>query len=117
MRVLIVGCGYVGIPLRVELSKRGHEVFGLRRSRGEEREQLLGAVHLEKLVPAVILRVAGIYGRGRGYWLKQFLSGEARLQGCGEKFINMIHRDDLVGVIIASLEHGHAGEVYNAVDD
>ena len=32
MRVLIVGCGYVGFPLATELVKRGHVVFGLRRS-------------------------------------------------------------------------------------
>ena len=32
MRVLIVGCGYVGLPLGVELVGQGHEVFGLRRS-------------------------------------------------------------------------------------
>src|SRR5260370_30069989 len=32
MRVLIVGCGYIGLPLGTELVKWGHEVFGLRRS-------------------------------------------------------------------------------------
>ena len=32
MRVLIVGCGYVGLPLGKELVRRGHDVFGLRRS-------------------------------------------------------------------------------------
>src|ERR1043166_181721 len=32
MRVLIVGCGYVGIQLGAELTRQGHEVFGLRRS-------------------------------------------------------------------------------------
>src|SRR5882757_5231054 len=32
MRALIVGCGYVGLPLGAELVRRGHEVFGLRRS-------------------------------------------------------------------------------------
>jgi len=31
MRVLIVGCGYVGLPLGAELARRGHKVFGLRR--------------------------------------------------------------------------------------
>src|ERR1035438_1683838 len=38
MRVLIVGCGYVGIPLGAELVKQGQEVFGLRRSTGAEAE-------------------------------------------------------------------------------
>src|SRR6266478_7624977 len=32
MRVLIVGCGYVGMSLGAELSRLGHEVFGLRRT-------------------------------------------------------------------------------------
>src|ERR1041385_181617 len=32
MRVLIVGCGYVGLPLGKQLVRQGHEVFGLRRS-------------------------------------------------------------------------------------
>jgi nucleoside-diphosphate-sugar epimerase len=32
MRVLIVGCGYSGIPLGAELVRRGHQVWGLRRS-------------------------------------------------------------------------------------
>ena len=31
MRVLIVGCGYVGLSLGIELVRLGHEVFGLRR--------------------------------------------------------------------------------------
>jgi nucleoside-diphosphate-sugar epimerase len=29
----------------------------------------------------------------------------------------MIHRDDLIGVIIAALERGRAGEIYNAADN
>ena len=36
MRVLIVGCGYVGLPLGVELQRAGHDVAGLRRSRSAE---------------------------------------------------------------------------------
>ena len=39
MRVLIVGCGYVGLPLGVELVRQRHEVFGVRRS-AEAAEQL-----------------------------------------------------------------------------
>ena len=40
MRVLIVGCGYVGLPLGKELARQGHEVFGLRRSALAEAELL-----------------------------------------------------------------------------
>ncbi len=67
--------------------------------------------------PAVILRVAGIYGPGRGYLLKQFLRGEARIEGDGSRFLNMIHRDDLIGVILAALERGAPGGIYNAADN
>jgi nucleoside-diphosphate-sugar epimerase len=65
----------------------------------------------------VILRVAGIYGPDRGYWLKQFLKDEARIEGKGARILNMIHRDDVVGCIITALKSGRPGEIYNAVDD
>lgn len=220
MHVLIVGCGYVGLPLGAELVRRGHEVFGLRRSvlaeielkaagitplhaditqpetlaqlprdfdwvvncsasggggaeayrrvylEGNrnlvnwladvplkkfvytsstsvyaqndgsivteqspaepaadtakvlvETEKLLLAAARQKNFPAVILRVAGIYGPGRGHSFKQFLRGEARIEGDGSRMLNMIHRDDLIGFIIAALERGLPGEIYNAVDD
>ncbi|HZQ45590.1 MAG TPA: SDR family oxidoreductase [Verrucomicrobiae bacterium] len=220
MRVLIVGCGYVGLPLGSELVKQSHEVFGVRRSvenaadltaagikplaadvtrpadlarlpgpfdwvvncvssnkggDGEyrqvylegtrnligwlsvappkkfvytsstsvygqddgsqvkesspaepatetgkvlvETEKLLLAAAKEKKFPAVILRVAGIYGPERGHLFLQYLKNEARIPGQGERFLNMIHRDDLVGVIVAALKNGRPGEIYNAVDD
>ncbi len=225
MKCLIVGCGYVGLPLGAEMVRLGHEVFGLRRSAAAKDElkaagiqplagdvtkpetlvklprqfdwvvncvaaggsadnyrqiylegnrnpvswladsppkkfiytsstsvygQNDGAVVTEKnpvepdaetakvLVeaenfllakdgsrgrsphqqfPVVILRVAGIYGPERGHWFRQFLRGEARIEGDGSRFLNMIHRDDVAGCIIAALEKGRAGEIYNAVDD
>ncbi len=220
MRVLIVGCGYVGLPLGAELVRLGHEVFGLRRSVSAENELKAAGIHplfgdvtkpetlvklprefdwvvncvasrgggaedyrrvylegtrnlIERLstsppqkfvytsstsvygqtdgsqvkesspteplaetakvlletekvlldaaaqnkFPAVILRVAGIYGPERGHGFKQFLKNEARIEGDGSRFLNMIHRDDLIGCIIAVLKNGRAGEVYNTVDD
>jgi len=217
MRVLIVGCGYVGLPLGAELVRLGHQVFGLRRSAAEElraagitplRADITQLESLEKLTPnfdwvvncaasgggsgdeyrqlylegnrnlltwlakspprkfvytsstsvyaqndgsevteqsptqpaaataqvlveteklllaaarngfpALVLRVAGIYGPGRGYAFKQFLSGEARIEGEGARFMNMVHLHDLIGIIIAALEHGRCGEVYNAADN
>lgn len=68
-------------------------------------------------VPAVVLRVAGIYGPGRGYWLQKALRGEARVQDGGDRWINMIHRDDVARAILAALERGTPGEVCNVVDD
>ncbi len=221
MRVLIVGCGYVGRPLGVKLARQGHQVFGLRRSGGAlaelraagitplqaditrpgelaalpgpfdwvfntvaatrgggvedyrrvyregtqnlinwlsgsplrkfaytsstavygqedgslvretsptdpeaatarilvETEQLLLAAAREKSFPAVVLRVAGIYGPDRGHLFRQYLQGQAVMAGRGERILNMIHRDDLVGILIAALQHGRSGEIYNAVDD
>jgi nucleoside-diphosphate-sugar epimerase len=219
MKCLIVGCGYVGLPLGVELLRLGHEVFGLRRNPSAEAElkaagitplfgditkpetleklprefdwvihcvaaggdaenyrqiYLEGTRHLVKWLsaappkkfiytgstsvygqndgssvkesspaepaaetakvlvetekvlleafqrekfPAVILRVAGIYGPDRGHSFKQFLKNEARLEGDGSRFLNMIHRDDVVGCLVAALKSGRPGEIYNAVDD
>ncbi len=224
MRVLIVGCGYVGLPLGVELVRQGHEVFGLRRSALAEAElkrvgitplladitqpeslknlprdfdwvvncaasggadnyrsiylegnrnlvawlgqsppkkfiytsstsvyaQNDGSVVTEASltepdVPTskvlvetekflltndgsrgrsphqdfspIVLRVAGIYGPARGHSFKQFLRGEARIEGDGARWLNMIHREDLIGVIIAALERGVPGEIYNAADN
>jgi len=220
MRVLIVGCGYVGIQLGAELVREGHAVWGLRRSpRADPEFRKAGivpirmditipesfprletqfewvvlcvsasgggaaeydAVYLqgtrnlmswlsvappakfvytsstsvygqtdrswvtessptaqttetgrilvetEELLldeaskagfPAVVLRVAGIYGPGRAYWLEQVRSGQVRVEGTGQRILNMIHRDDVVGSIITALGRGRPGQVYNAVDD
>lgn len=220
MKALIVGCGYIGFPLGLELVKQGHEVCGVRRSAASEAEfkaagiQLLTAditkpddltklplpfdwvincaappqggeadyrqlylegnrnlvrwlsanppkkyvytsstgvygqddgvgvhesdptdpphatgkvlVETEQLLlqaakdhkfPAIMLRVAGIYGPDRGHWLKQYLKGAVKIPGHGERLVNMIHRDDVVGAILAALRYGRPGEVYNAVDE
>lgn len=225
MRVLIIGTGYVGLPLGAELGRHGHEVYGLRRNpaaageleavgikplfaditKPEELAKLprefnwvvncvasggggvedyrrvyFGGIRnvIEWLVPArrqgtgaprivytsstsvygqndgsavdeasttepvaetarvlletervlldaarqrnfsaMILRVAGIYGPDRGYWFKQFVNGEARMEGKGDRILNMIHRNDVVGCVITALERGESGNIYNAVDD
>jgi nucleoside-diphosphate-sugar epimerase len=67
--------------------------------------------------PAVILRVAGIYGPGRGHWFKQYLNNEAIIEGRGKRILNMVHRDDAAGAIIAALEGAGPGKIYNVVDD
>jgi nucleoside-diphosphate-sugar epimerase len=80
-------------------------------------EQVLLEAARQHRLPAVILRVAGIYGPCRGYWFRQFLQGTAQIEGQGEGILNMIHRDDVVGAVIAGLQRGEPGEVYNAVDE
>ena len=218
MRVLIIGCGYVGLPLGAQLVRDGHDVFGMRRTVGSSAEltaagikpltgditkpeglaqlpaaydwvvncvssshgnvedyravysrgmptliEWLGPAPPQKFVytsstavygqtdasmveetsptepeadtarvlvetekvlieaapkfPGVILRVAGIYGPERGSWFKQYLKGEAKLEGKGERILNMIHLDDVIGAIVAALKGGRPGQVYNVVDN
>lgn len=80
-------------------------------------EQLLLAAARERKFPAAILRIAGIYGPSRVHLLHQFIANESRIEGKGERHLNMIHRDDVVGAIIAALKNAKPGEVYNVVDD
>jgi nucleoside-diphosphate-sugar epimerase len=80
-------------------------------------EKVLFEAAQNQSFPAVILRLAGIYGPGRGYWLLQFLKGQAQMEGDGDRMLNMIHRDDVAGAIIAALKNGHPGSVYNVVDN
>ena len=77
---------------------------------------LLEAARTEKF-PAVILRVSGIYGPERGHLFQQYLRGEASISGDPQRYISMIHRNDLAGIILAALERGQPGEIYNASDD
>lgn len=73
---------------------------------------------LESGQPASWLRLAGIYGPGRGYLLKQARSGA---QAEPLQFTNRIHADDaanLLATLIAQAEQGAALEVgYLGVDD
>jgi len=200
MRVLILGAGYVGLPLSAELGSRGHQVCTVSRRSGVDITNLAdlkelgpdwdwivntvssgkggvddyrriylegtrniiawlhGAaiqhyvytsstsvyaqtdgslvdensptepksdtskilVETEQLLrgfPAIILRVAGIYGPERGHLFQQYLRGQAAITGDGSRYLNMIHRDDLVRAIIAALERGKPGEIYNVADD
>lgn len=83
----------------------------------KETEDLLLAANKEWKFPAVILRVAGIYGPDRGYYFRQYLEGTARIEGDGSRYMNMIHQEDVAGLIAESLKAGRPGEVFNAVDD
>lgn len=67
--------------------------------------------------PAVILRLSGIYGPERGHLFKQFLAGKAEMWGDNQRFLNMVHRDDAAAAIVAALQRGAPGRVYNITDD
>lgn len=82
----------------------------------ETEHLLLDAARAENF-PAVIMRIAGIYGPSRGHWFKLFLQGAATIEGDGGRFLNMAHREDVAGSIITALESGKPGEIYNVADD
>jgi nucleoside-diphosphate-sugar epimerase len=82
-----------------------------------EAEKVLLEAVPQRGFPAIIARLAGIYGPGRGYWFKQFSSGQARIPDEGGRILNMIHRDDVVGALMAVLEKGRPGQIFNVVDD
>jgi nucleoside-diphosphate-sugar epimerase len=82
----------------------------------ETEQELLQAVG-QRGLPAMILRLAGIYGPGRSYWLRQLMCGKARVPGEGMRWMNMVHRDDIVGAVQAALERGQSGGIYNVCDN
>ena len=82
-----------------------------------ETESLLFEAARSAGFPAVVLRLSGIYGPGRGHLFHQILAGEATLAGDGSRLLNMIHRDDAATAIVAALERGQPGEAYNVTDN
>ena len=66
----------------------------------------------------IVVRLAGIYGPGRSYLLKRFLSGEAIIDSKKDRFVNQIHRDDAAAALFLLLDRQSLGaEIYNVVDD
>jgi nucleoside-diphosphate-sugar epimerase len=75
-----------------------------------ETEELVLARH------GTVLRLAGIYGPGRCVPLEKLLSGEARIEGDGERITNSIHRDDAVSAFHLAAEHRCQG-IFNVADN
>jgi nucleoside-diphosphate-sugar epimerase len=67
-------------------------------------------------VPIVALRVAGIYGPGRGV-VARLRAGSYRIVGDGRTFVSRIHVDDLVSAIVAAGSAPVVAAVYNVADD
>lgn len=66
---------------------------------------------------SVVLRVSGMYGAGRGYYLRRFFEGPGLAPGEADRWINQVHRDDAVEAVICALERADNGAVYNVTDD
>lgn len=86
---------------------------GARRVRAEE--QWLSLLH-EQRFPIHIFRLAGIYGPGRSA-LDSVRAGNARrIDKPGHAF-SRIHVEDIVQVLLASMEKPNPGRIYNVADD
>jgi nucleoside-diphosphate-sugar epimerase len=73
----------------------------------------------EELVLAhqgTVLRLAGIYGPGRCVPLEKLLSGEAVVEGDGERIMNSIHRDDAVSALSLAAANRCPG-IFNVADN
>ncbi len=76
-------------------------------------ERLLRDWEQRNDVPAVILRVGGIYGPGR-LPLERLRQGTPVLREADCGYTNRIHADDLAMVCMAAAQHGHG--IYNISD-
>lgn len=77
-------------------------------------------LHAEQLVlrsriPAMILRLAGIYGPGRNR-VEAIRSGRLK-PAMNEAYTNRIHVDDIVSAIRVLADKGKPGEIYLGADD
>jgi len=66
----------------------------------------------------IVARLAGLYGPGRSVLLQRFLDGSARIEEGESRYLNQVHRDDVVSALVALLSHpGDAsGQIYNVAD-
>lgn len=66
----------------------------------------------------IVLRLGGIQGPGRSALVTKFLRGETP-SGNADRFINQVHRDDIVTalLLLAERRHEFAGEIFNVVGD
>jgi nucleoside-diphosphate-sugar epimerase/uncharacterized cupin superfamily protein len=64
----------------------------------------------------VILRLAAIYGPGRGV-RERLKAGNYRLIDDGQHFFSRVHVDDVVGIIRAASDRAPTGAVYCVADD
>jgi nucleoside-diphosphate-sugar epimerase len=63
-----------------------------------------------------IARLAGIYGPGRSFLLKQLLAGKAVIDPKRDRFVNQAHRDDIAAALLLLVRAG-VPEIFNVVDD
>ena len=77
-----------------------------------EQPRVQGEEYLRQQHGAIVLRVAGIYGPCRNpvEWIRKGLVGPT------DKYVNLIHVEDLSELCLLALESGAMGEAYNVSD-
>jgi nucleoside-diphosphate-sugar epimerase len=70
----------------------------------------------ESGLPAVVLRLGGIYGPRRTRLVDEVRQGRAPIARGGPRYTNRIHRDDCVGALDHLIEHAAPEECYLGVD-
>jgi nucleoside-diphosphate-sugar epimerase len=78
---------------------------------------LLEAERIALDAGGIAARLTGIYGPGRSYLLRNFLSGEAVLENGGGRWINQIHRNDGAAALVRLGDPEVSPGVYNVTDD
>jgi nucleoside-diphosphate-sugar epimerase len=68
-------------------------------------------------LPAVVVRLAGIYGPGRTRLLDDVRAGRPVCRGDGPVYTNRVHRDDCAGALAHVLGLSRPDPVWLAVDD
>ena len=84
------------------------------------RETVRILLEAEKIALAAggsVARLSGIYGPGRTYLLKRFLSGEAVLEEGGHRWMNQIHRDDGAAALVRLGDPDVPVGLYNVTDN
>lgn len=78
---------------------------------------LLEAEQVALAAGGSVARLSGIYGPGRSYLLKKFLSGEAVLEEGGHRWMNQIHRDDGAAALLRLGNPDVPAGLYNVTDN
>lgn len=67
----------------------------------------------------IVARLGGIHGPERSFFLSKFLEGRAVVNPDDRRFINQVHRDDIVSAILLLAERPTSGkgDIFNVVGD
>lgn len=68
----------------------------------------------------IVARLSAIYGPERGFLFQQWMRGEAVIHGDGSRWLNQIHRDDIITALIHLLTlhlEERQGELFNVTDN